>query len=54
MGFEAGVDMVWVLLFALAIIATMIGFYIFFRPNVEMGWLSGLINAVKWLIMPPV
>ena len=52
MAFEEGVNMIWILLFALALIATMIGFYVFFRPNVEMGWLTSLVNSVKWLIIP--
>jgi len=54
MAFEEGINMVFVLVLALAILIVMIGFYIYFRPSVQGGWISNLINAFKWLLTPIV
>jgi len=54
MPFEEGINMVWVIIIALMILIVMIGFYIYFRPSIEGGWLTGIINAIKSLLQPVV
>ncbi len=54
MAFEEGINLVWVLILALAIVAVMIMFYVHFRPQIEGGWLYALIKAIQWLLTPVV
>jgi len=53
MAFEEGVDMAWLIIFAVIILLVMIGFYAFFRPGIQGGWISNIVSAFKWLLNPP-
>ncbi len=50
MAFEENVKILILIIFGIAIIAVMIGFWIFFRPQVEGGWLGFLFNALREII----
>ena len=53
MAFEEITNMAWVIILALIILIVMIGFYVFFRPSVQGGWLSSIFSTLKWFITPP-
>ena len=50
MPIEETTDMVWYIIIALLVVVVMIGFYIFFSPNVEGGWLGALFNGIASLL----
>lgn len=52
MPFEEGVTMVWVIIFALMTLIVMIGFYIYFRPSIEGGWINLIASIFKELLLP--
>jgi len=54
MAVEEEINMAWVIILALIILMVMIGFYLYFRPGVQGGWFSTIVEAFKWLLTPPV
>jgi hypothetical protein len=54
MPFEEGITMVWVIIIALLIVLVMIGFLVYLEPKIEGGWLTGLIDAIKFWLQPVV
>jgi hypothetical protein len=54
MAFEGGVDMIWVIIISLAVTASIIAFFVYFRPSVETGPLSYLASAVSWFLKPVI